>query len=100
MNNPKSIQAGILAFMKFTFLQIIIATTVTALAYSHNTSGQEVLEKKVSLKVTNENMKSVLKKIEHQIAIIFTYNADLLAHKNKITIEFDSIRLSDAIDLL
>ncbi len=100
MNNPKSIQAGILALMKFTVLQIIIATTVTALAYSHDSNGQEVLEKKVSLKVTNENMKSVLKKIEHQIAIIFTYNADLLANKNKVTVEFDSTRLSDAIDLL
>jgi TonB-linked SusC/RagA family outer membrane protein len=100
MNKPISIQAGILAFMKFTLIQTIIALTVTALAYSHDSSGQEVLERKISLKATNENMKSILKKIEQQIAITFTYNADLITHKNKVTIALDSIRLSDAIDRL
>src|SRR5688500_14341805 len=100
MHNSNSIQSGILAFMKFTFIQLTIALAVSAMAYSNDSRGQEVLEKKISVNAKNENLKTVLRKIEQQIAVTFTYNADLIARRDKVTIALDSIRLGDAIDRL
>ena len=100
MHNSKPIQSGILAFMKFTFIQLTIAISVSAMAYSNDSRGQEVLEKRISVNAKNENLKSVLRKIEQQIDVTFTYNADLITNRDKITIALDSIRLSDAIDRL
>ncbi|HEY9486716.1 MAG TPA: hypothetical protein VIQ51_00210, partial [Chryseosolibacter sp.] len=98
MNKTKPIQAGIVAFMKFAFIQITIAITVSALAYSHDTNGQKVLEQRISLSVHDENVKTVLRIIEDKASVTFTYNAGLLSDKRKITLAFDSTRLSDAID--
>ena len=98
MNKTKPIQAGIVAFMKFAFIQITIAITISALAYSHDTNGQKVLEQRISLSVHDENVKTVLRIIEDQASVTFTYNAGLLNNKRNITLALDSTRLSDAID--
>lgn len=98
MNKPKRIQAGIVAFMKFACIQLTIAITLSAVAYSHESHGQQLLDQRVSLSVRNENIKSVLKLIEDQLSITFTYNADLLANKGRVTLTFKRTRLADAID--
>ena len=49
MHNSKSIQSGILAFMRFTFIQLTIALSVSAMAYSNDSRGQEVLKKEFLL---------------------------------------------------
>jgi TonB-linked SusC/RagA family outer membrane protein len=100
MDNPKRIQTGVLAFIKIAFVQIALALLFSALTYAFETNGQQVLEKRVSIKANNERIKSVLKKIENQVAVTFTYNADLVKNRKSVTITFDSTRLSDALDQL
>jgi TonB-linked SusC/RagA family outer membrane protein len=100
MNNAKPIQEGILAFMKIAFVQIALALVSSALTFAIDTSGQQVLEKRVSIKANNEKIKSVLKKIENQVAVTFTYSADLVKKQKIVTITLDSTRLIDALDQL
>ncbi|HEU5146501.1 MAG TPA: TonB-dependent receptor [Chryseosolibacter sp.] len=100
MNKPKRIQAGIVAFMKFACIQITIAVTLSAVAYSHESRGQQVLDERVSLHVRNETIKSVLKTIEDQLSITFTYNAELLANRDKVTLSLKRTRLADVIDAI
>lgn len=100
MNKPKRIQAGIVAFMKFACIQITIAVTLSAVAYSHETHGQQVLDQRVSVSVRNESIKSVLKIIEDQLSITFTYNAELLANRDRVTLSLKRTRLADVIDAL
>lgn len=100
MNKPKRIQAGIVAFMKFACIQITIAVTLSAVAYSHESHGQQVLDERVSLHVRNETIKSVLKTIEDQLSITFTYNVELLANRDKVTLSLKRTRLADVIDAI
>jgi TonB-linked SusC/RagA family outer membrane protein len=100
MNHPKPIQERILAFMKIAFVQIALALVSSALTFAIETSGQQILEKRVSIKANNEKIKSVLKKIENQVAVTFTYSADLVKKQKIVTIALDSTRLIDVLDQL
>lgn len=97
MKIPKPVQAGITAFMKIAALQIAIATTFGVLAFG-NSDGQELLDKRISLHVKDRNIRFVLKQIEKQADVTFTYNADLLNEKKVISIVLDSMRIGDVLD--
>jgi len=100
MNNGKIIQRGIIAFMKFTAVQLALTMTFSVMVYANETIGQELLNRKVSIKASNQTIKTVLKGIEKQLSVTFTYNAELLANRERVDIHMDSIRLKDVIDQL
>jgi TonB-linked SusC/RagA family outer membrane protein len=100
MNNGKFIQMGLIAFMKFTVLQLAIAIIISALAYASDSHGQEILDKKVSIKASNETIKSSLKRLEKKLSVTFTYNSELLSNRGRVTLDLDSVSLSYAIDRL
>lgn len=79
MNNPKPIQNGIITFMKISFLQMIMAVVCTALVHAHTSNGQELLEKKVSVKANDQTIKSILRKLEREAGVTFSYRAQLLS---------------------
>ncbi|HEY8938256.1 MAG TPA: TonB-dependent receptor [Cyclobacteriaceae bacterium] len=100
MNNGKFIQKGITAFMKFTVLQFAISITISAMTYASNSHGQDILNRKISVRAFNKSLKSVLKSIEKQLAVTFTYNSELLSNRERVNIDLDSAKLSDVIDQL
>jgi TonB-linked SusC/RagA family outer membrane protein len=99
MNNRGIIQTGLIAFMKFTVLQLVLAITLSALAYANNARGQDILDKKVSITASHENVKSLLKKIGKQLSVTFTCNSALLS-KELINVKWDSVTLTTALDQL
>lgn len=100
MNNGKFIQIGIIAFMKFTASQLALAIIISTVTLAGTTRGQEIFERKVSVKGTDESVKKILKKIEKQLSINFTYNPVIISNHDRVNIDFDSVSLHDAIDQL
>ena len=100
MNKLKPIQEGILAFMKITLLQLLMAITFSILASAYTTNGQQLLERKVSINAKNENVKSILRSIEKQAGVSFSYRAELVKTFTNITVELNNLKISDALDRL
>ncbi|HTF19416.1 MAG TPA: TonB-dependent receptor [Chryseolinea sp.] len=100
MNNPYPIQERVLAFMKITFFQFVIAVSLTVMAYATETKGQELLNKKIYISATNENLKSVLGRIEKQLSVSFTYKVELIKRNERFTLQPDSVRLGELLDRL
>ncbi len=98
MNKPKRIQEIILAFMKITLTQIFLAAFFSVFAYGLETNGQELLDKKISINVKNETVKTVLGKIEKKAALKFTYQPQVLRKVKNVSLDFEEIKVGDLLD--
>jgi hypothetical protein len=72
-NKPKPIRNALLFFMKITLVHMLISSVTVLMGYAVDTSGQEVLERKLTLQTTNADVKAVLSEIEKRIDVKFTY---------------------------
>ena len=72
-NKPKPIRNALLFFMKITLIHMLITSVSIMMGYAVDSSGQEVLERKLTLQAQNANVKSVLAEIEKKADVKFTY---------------------------
>ncbi|MBA4054505.1 MAG: SusC/RagA family TonB-linked outer membrane protein, partial [Marivirga sp.] len=86
--------------MRICCCQFLIATTFTALCYSYDIKGQQLLEQPVSLNANNENIKTVLRKIEKELSVKITYRSDVIDAEKIVKVSFDKARLKEVLDEL
>ena len=67
-NKPKPIRNALLFFMKITLIHMMITSVSIMMGYAVDSSGQEVLERKLTLQAENADVKSVLAEIEKKAA--------------------------------
>lgn len=77
-------------------LMVIFATLVSAA----DLKGQEILDRQISVEAHGKKIKSILKDIENELSVIFTYRPDLLQVSRKVSIEVNSATLRDVLDQL
>jgi TonB-linked SusC/RagA family outer membrane protein len=100
MNKPRPIQEAFFVLMKVTFTQLLIVIALTSLvsAAHLDTNAQRLLERKVSLHVNDQEIKKVLKAIEKQTSILFTYSPAVIDASKKITINVTESTLGEVLD--
>src|SRR6185312_13878444 len=90
----------ILSIMNWTLIQAVLAVVFSAWAYGFETRGQELLEKKVSIHVEKESIKSVLHLIERQAAVKFTYQPQLIRSRGPVSLELPEVTVGEALNKL
>jgi len=99
MNKP--IQKKIIVLiMKWTLIQTVLAVVFSVWAYGFETKGQELLEKKVSIHVEKESIKSVLHLIERQATLKFTYQSQLIRSFDPVSLELSEVKVGDVLNQL
>ncbi len=63
-NKPNPIRNALLFFMKITLIHMLITSVTVMMGYAVDSSGQEVLERKLTLQTENADVKTVLAEIE------------------------------------
>jgi TonB-linked SusC/RagA family outer membrane protein len=96
-NKPKPIPNALLFFMKITLIQMLIMCTSVMLGYAINTSGQEVLERKITLQTQNAEVKNILAEIEKKSDVKFTYRPRLIKDLNRMTLNLVETPLADVL---
>ncbi len=86
--------------MKVVFVQAFIAATFSLVAFAHDTKAQELLDKKITLKVEDQQVKNVLSKIEKQAEIKFMYTHEIIKANRKVSISAADERLEDVLKKL
>ena len=88
MNKPRRIQEAFYVLMKVTFTQVLIIVALSSLvsAAHLDTNAQRLLERKVSLDINDQEIKQVLKTIEQQTAVVFTYSPKVIDTSKKISL--------------
>ncbi len=74
MEKPLEPQARLLRLMRLTIAQLLLAGLLVSVSYATSVSGQEILEKKISLRLENKSLKSILSSIEAQTEASFMYS--------------------------
>ena len=85
-NKPKPIRNALLFFMKITLIQMLMACLSVMIGYAIDTSGQEVLERKITLQTQNAEVKNILIEIEKKSDVKFTYRPRLIKDLDRMTL--------------
>ncbi|AQG79834.1 SusC/RagA family TonB-linked outer membrane protein [Spirosoma montaniterrae] len=78
--------------------QILLSLALLTLAQASGVAGQQVLEQKVTLQLTNADIEKVLDKIEAVAKVKFMYNPQLFGEGQKLSYRFQNEPLSVVLD--
>ncbi len=80
--------------------QICIAVIFASVSFAGMTDSQDLLNRKVSLKVDNQNVIGILNSLEKQADVKFTYRPKLVSGAKKYSLDITNERLADVLDNL
>jgi TonB-linked SusC/RagA family outer membrane protein len=84
--------------MKVTFLPVFFATVFSSIVFAGNNKAQDVFEKKISLHVQNESLKSTLSEIEKKIDVRFVYSDSKISLDGKVNAKFRDEKLGKVLE--
>ncbi|MDJ1504246.1 TonB-dependent receptor [Xanthocytophaga agilis] len=86
--------------MKVIIIQTFIAALVSIVAFAHSGLAQGILERKVSLQMNQQTIKTILSKIEQQTNVHFVYSHQLIGAHRKISIKVADEQLVKVLEKL
>ncbi len=86
--------------MKVSSLQLFLMIIATAYSYAHNTSAQELLTQRVSIRVEQKQIREVLSTLESSTRVKFVYSVQLLPVDRKITLRVENRPLSEVLETM
>jgi iron complex outermembrane receptor protein len=97
MNKNGKPKQAVLFIMRVTFLQFFLVLSCISYSFAGKASGQEILDKKVSLNLPSKEIRTVLKAIAATTEVGFTYSNDVVQNRTKITVVANDERLGDLL---
>src|SRR5687768_17146183 len=86
--------------MKISLYQLLIVLATATVAAAGTVGAQDVLSQRVTLQANNQEIKTVLNKLNKLTQIRFTYNSSLIRPQHKVTINAVERPLGDVLDEL
>ena len=80
--------------MRLMIIQILFIVSVFP-SYGTGARGQDVLNKKISISVTNTKLKTVLEKVEDMVDAKFVFSPTIINVKTKLSFSVQDITVAD-----
>ena len=87
----------IFKIMKISIVQLIMITLVVSVSYAYRSYGQESLKERATISIKNGSLKSVLRAIEKQVDVTFSYQKEVLNTTEKINIELKNETVAEIL---
>jgi len=100
MKKSKFTQQLFFLFMRITLVQVVLMTLFASVTLAGTLKGQGILDRKVTLSVKKEELKAILKSLEKQAGVTFTYTPNVIRNKKKITLALNDARLEEVLSQL
>lgn len=100
MDKSRRIQDVVCLIMRISLIQLLLLTVFATLVSAADIRGQEVLERKVSLDVSGADITTVLKEIEDQASVTFSYRTKTVKNSGKVTLKVKDATLGSVLDQL
>lgn len=100
MNKSRPIQDVFFVIMRVTLTQILLMVIFASLVSAANLKGQEILDREISVEAHDKKIKSILKDIEKELSVIFTYRPDVIEASKKVSIQTSSTPLREVLNQL
>lgn len=86
--------------MRLTIVQLMLVTLFSTIANAHDLTGQDLLDKQVTLHLEGMRMKQVLKEIEKQTDARFVYSTNAIQANATISLNTSNTRLESVLNEL
>ncbi|GHB52641.1 SusC/RagA family TonB-linked outer membrane protein [Persicitalea jodogahamensis] len=83
--------------MKISLYQFLLLAMLAGIGYAHPSEAQEILQKRVSLSIRNGSLKSVLRDLEKQADLVFSYQRGVLDTDEKVKAHFQDEALGSVL---
>lgn len=87
----------IFKIMKISIVQLIMITLVVSVSYAYRSYGQESLKERATISIKNGSLKSVLRAIEKQVDVTFSYQKEVLNTTEKVNIELKNETVAEIL---
>lgn len=84
--------------MRITFIQILISTMLTGMAYSNTLNAQGILDKKISISLNNTSLVDVLSHLQKNDKIKFIYSSTAINGTQKVSVNMENESLKNVLD--
>jgi TonB-linked SusC/RagA family outer membrane protein len=100
MQIKRSNREVIRRIMKFTFLQSLIAILLMNLSWAHDGKAQEILKRKISISVQNQEIGAIVDQLGKSAEVQFLYSREIVSSQRKVTYQATNEPLSKVLDAL
>lgn len=100
MNKSRSIQDVVCLLMRISLIQLLLMAMFASLVCASDIKGQEVLDRKISLNVSEGEVSNVLKEIENQAFVTFSYRTKTIKDSERVTLQVKDASLGSVLDQL
>ncbi|WP_247236546.1 TonB-dependent receptor [Telluribacter sp. SYSU D00476] len=83
--------------MKFSLTQSLVMVLFIGVSYAHETSAQEYLKRRLSIKAEGKEVKKVLVEIEKATDVRFVYSSQVIAPTQKVTLNVSNSTLDEVL---
>ncbi|MEO6685149.1 MAG: SusC/RagA family TonB-linked outer membrane protein [Dyadobacter sp.] len=86
--------------MKISLMQFFLALVFAGISFAHNSFSQELLEKRITLQMQDQTVKTILAKIEQKANVKFMYSPKLIQSQRKASIQASEQSLQNVLEVL
>src|ERR1700744_6226393 len=86
-----------IAIMKLSLIPALLLMLVLC-SYASDSSGQKLLDKKITLKLTDEEVRNVFTQLERQSDVRFVYSPELIGASRKVSMDVQEKELYKVLD--
>ncbi len=98
MYKTRRIQDVVCLFMKISLAQFALMTMFASVVTAAEIRGQDVLEKPITLSVSANELSEVLRQIEDQASVSFTYRTKTIKGFEKVTLDVKNVSLGTLLE--
>ncbi len=84
--------------MRITLLQSLLITVSLTFSYGHKSHSQELMDRTVTVKAENVEIRKILTQIERQTKVKFVYSSNAIGAERKVSVRVIDSKLSDVLD--
>lgn len=84
--------------MRITLIQIVMTLIFCSVMSAHDSYGQGMLNREVTLKCDNVSLKTVLSRIEQQTSVKFAYSGSILNIDDNVSLDATNKKLEKVLD--
>lgn len=100
MHKCESFQRLTFGIMKLIICQLLLAAFVGSIVLAGPSAAQGVLDRSVTMQVTNQQIGSVLGLLRKQVDVRFTYSSSIVETNRRVSLSVTNERLSDVMNRL
>ena len=83
--------------MKLSFVQVCISLFLTGMSYAYEAKAQEILDREVTVQLSNQNLEAVLSKIEQSANVRFVFSSKLINSNRLVTVNARQEKLAKVL---